>query len=246
MKESSKSIFSVFPELEFVSPDMGNATERSIHSYVIRTNKLHTFQLDAVKNYYPHYGLSYQKGPIDFQEIFHNDHPVVMEIGFGMGTSTSRIAKERPEFNYIGVEVFLNGFTKLLDTVGKEALENVRLMRFDAVRVLSDMIADNSLAGFHIFFPDPWPKKRQQKRRLIQKDFANLLCKKLCSHGYIYCATDWEEYAEQMVDVFAQTKGLHNPYEKFAPSRQWRPTTKYEQRGMNLSYKIKEVWFEKD
>ncbi|MCH3916463.1 MAG: tRNA (guanosine(46)-N7)-methyltransferase TrmB [Spirochaetia bacterium] len=244
MKERPKVVFEDIPELQFVEPEAdGN---RRIHSYVLRTGALHTFQVEAVRKYYSHYCVPYGKQLLDFQEIFGNDRPVIMEIGFGMGQSTARIAKEREQFNYLGVEVFLSGFTKLLATVGDTGIENIRLMRFDAVRILEDMISDGSLAGFHIFFPDPWPKKKHRKRRLIQPDFAALLTRKLRAGGYIYCTTDWQDYADQMLSVFSATKGLHNPYGGFAPTRPWRPTTKYERRGRDLDYEISEVWFEKD
>ena len=163
----------------------------------------------------------------------------------GRGTSTERIARERSEYNYLGIEVFLSGFSKLMDSVGKQGLENVRLMRFDAVQVLNSMIEDGSVAGFHIFFPDPWPKKRQQKRRLIQVPLARLMAQKLQKGGYIYCVTDWEEYAFQMLDVFSQVEDLVNPYGGFAPPREWRPTTKFEQKGLAQDNPINEVWVEK-
>ncbi|MBG0767098.1 MAG: tRNA (guanosine(46)-N7)-methyltransferase TrmB, partial [Spirochaetaceae bacterium] len=163
----------------------------------------------------------------------------------GMGTATSRIAKERSQFNYLGLDVFLSGFTKLLDVVGREQLDNVRLMRFDAVEVLRSMIPDNSVAGFHIFFPDPWPKKRQQKRRLIQEPFASLLASKLVKGGYIYCVTDWEEYAYQMLEVFKKTETLVNPHDGFAPPVPWRDTTRFEEKGLAKAHPINEVWVEK-
>lgn len=247
MKEKASTIYNDIPELEFVeNRKEGEESKREIKSYVLRTTTLHTFQIEAVRKYYSHYGLSYKKGILDYKKTFGNDKPVIIEIGFGMGVSTVRIAKDRDQYNYLGLEVFLNGFAKTLAGVGEGELENVRLMRFDAVQVLNDMIGDNSIAGFHIFFPDPWHKKKHHKRRLIQKPFADLLTKKLKKGGYIYCVTDWEEYAEQMVDVFNDTDGLGNPYDGYAPSRDWRPTTKYETRGVNLDYTINEVWFEKE
>lgn len=246
MKEKASTIYNDIPELEFVQNRTdGEDAKKEVKSYVLRTAPLRTFQIEGVRKYYSHYGLSYQSEKLDYKKVFGNDKPVVIEIGFGMGVSTVRIAKERDMYNYIGIEVFLNGFSKTLTEVGDEKLENVRLMRFDAVQVLNDMIEDGSIAGFHIFFPDPWPKKRHHKRRLIQKPFAVLLTSKLQKGGYIYCVTDWEEYAEQMVDVFNGTEGLMNPYDGYAPSREWRPTTKYETRGVNLDYTINEIWFEK-
>jgi len=245
MREKAQSIYDEYPELAIVEKKDVENKKREVHSFVIRTNKLHTFQLDAVKNYYDHYVIRYKNEKLDFNKIFNNNKPIIIEIGFGTGESTYRIAKERDEFNYIAIEVFLNGFTKLLSVVGNEKIENVRLMRFDAVAVLNDMVKDNSIAGFHIFFPDPWPKKKHHKRRLIQTSFTNLLSKKLKSNGYIYCVTDWQEYADQMLEVLSETDNMQNLYDGFASSREWRPTTKYERRGVKLDYNINEVWFEK-
>ena len=246
MREKAQSIYDEYPELAIVEKKDLNEGKRKVHSFVLRTNKLHTFQLEAVKKYYSHYGVKYSNNKIDFKKLFNNDKPVVIEIGFGTGESTQRIAKVRDQYNYLAIEVFLNGYTKLLSVVGDEKIENVRLMRFDAVSVLTDMIEDNSIAGFHIFFPDPWPKKKHHKRRLIQLPFTTLLSQKLQKGGYVYCVTDWSEYATQMLEVLEDTKDLVNPYDGFAPSREWRPTTKYERRGVKLDYTINEIWFEKE
>lgn len=246
MREKAQSIYDEYPELAIVEKKDLNEDKRKVHSFVLRTNKLHTFQLEAVKKYYSHYGVKYSNNKIDFKKLFNNDKPVVIEIGFGTGESTQRIAKVRDQYNYLAIEVFLNGYTKLLSIVGDEKIENVRLMRFDAVSVLTDMIEDNSIAGFHIFFPDPWPKKKHHKRRLIQLPFTTLLSQKLQKGGYVYCVTDWSEYAAQMLEVLGNTESLINPYDGFAPSREWRPTTKYERRGVKLDYIINEIWFEKE
>ena len=246
MREKAESIYDLYPELAIVEKKSEEEKKREVHSFVIRTNKLHTFQLDAVKNYYEDYAIRYKDEKLDYKKVFNNDKPVIIEIGFGTGESTERIARDRNQFNYIAIEVFLNGFTKLLSVIGNEKLDNVRLMRFDAVAVLNDMIADNSIAGFHIFFPDPWPKKKHHKRRLIHTPFTNLLSKKLVKGGYIYCVTDWQEYADQMLEVLSETNDMKNAYGGFSKSREWRPTTKYERRGVKLDYSINEVWFEKE
>ncbi|MGD1822373.1 MAG: tRNA (guanosine(46)-N7)-methyltransferase TrmB [Pleomorphochaeta sp.] len=246
MREKAQSLYDEYPELAIVEKKDLDNKNREVHSFVIRTNKLHTFQLEAVKNYYDHYVIRYKDEIMDFKKIFNNDKPVIIEIGFGTGESTHRIAKDRSQFNYIAIEVFLNGFTKLLSVIGNENIENVRLMRFDAVAVLNDMIADGSVHGFHIFFPDPWPKKKHHKRRLIQTPFTNLLSKKLKTGGYIYCVTDWQEYAQQMLEVLTETNDMTNSYNGYSDSREWRPTTKYERRGVKLDYNINEVWFEKE
>ncbi len=245
MREKAQSIYDEYPELAIVEKKDLDKTNREVHSFILRTNKLYTFQLEAVRKYYEHYAIRYENKKLDYKAVFNNDKPIIIEIGFGTGESTQRIARDRDNYNYIAIEVFLNGFTKLLSVIGDEQIENVRLMRFDAVAVLNDMIDDESIAGFHIFFPDPWQKKKHNKRRLIQLPFTNLLSKKLVKGGYIYCVTDWQDYADQMLDVLTNTDNMKNIYDGFADSRDWRPTTKYERRGVKLDYQINEVWFEK-
>lgn len=218
---------------------------RSIKSFVLRGSRLATYQLEALERFSDHYVIPFSDTPVSFENLFGNTHPTIVEIGFGMGHSTERIARDRSEYNYLGIEVFLNGFTKLLHAIGTSELEHVRLIRFDAVEVVKSMITNGSVAGFHIFFPDPWPKKKHHKRRLIQPDFVKLLTQKLAEHGYIYCVTDWEAYAEHMLSVFSQEAELQNPYDGYAPSRSWRPQTSFERKGIEKSHPIREVWVEK-
>ena len=244
MREKQTDVFDDIPELGQVEVRAAGE-RREIKSYVLRGSHLHAFQVDALKNFYPTYGIPYKKERLDWKNVFGNDNPVIVEIGFGMGDSTVRIAQDRSQYNYLGLEVFLSGFAKLLHECGTRPLPNVRLMRFDAVQVLNDMVADSSVAGFHIFFPDPWPKKKHHKRRLVQQPLAELMYAKLAPGGYIYCVTDWKEYAEQMLEVFEAVPGLKNPYGGFAPPRPWRPTTKFEQKGLAKDYEISEVWVEK-
>ena len=246
LTEEEKGIFDLFPELARVERRQENGY-REIKSFVLRGQKLKDFQIKALKEHFRDYAIVYnQDKPLDCEAIFGNRNPVIMEIGFGMGESTLKIAKENPDKNYIGIEVFLYGFSKLLANASKENLTNLRLMRFDAVQVLQDMVPDNSVDGFHVFFPDPWPKKRHHKKRLIQVPFATLLASKLKKGGYIYCVTDWEEYADQMLEVFSQVEMLSNPYNGFAPSVPWRPETGFERKGLEKDYKINEVWVVKD
>lgn len=241
MREKQDTIFADIPELRFVERDDAH----SIKSFVLRASPLKSFQVEAVRAYYHQYVVPYSGQVTDFGAIFPNTKPLIIEIGFGMGVATHLIARDRPQYNYLGIEVFLSGFTKLLDKIGKEGLSNVRVMRFDAVAVLSEMVGDGTVAGFHIFFPDPWPKKRQHKRRLIQHGFAALLAQKLAPGGYIYAVTDWEEYAHQMVEVFDSVDGLFNPHGGFAPPVSWRPETRFEQKGREKEHSINEVWVEK-
>lgn len=245
LTEEEKSIFDLYPELARVERRQSNGW-REIKSFVLRGQKLKDYQIQALKDHYHDFAIPYSEGgKLDFQKVFGNNNPVVIEIGFGMGESTLKIAKANPDTNYIGIEVFLYGFSKLLANASKEGLKNLKVMRFDAVQVLQDMVSDNSVDGFHVFFPDPWPKKRHHKKRLIQVPFATLLASKLKKGGYIYCVTDWEEYAKQMLEVFDQVKSLENPYGGFAPERPWRPETGFERKGLEKDYVINEVWVEK-
>lgn len=268
--ESAKAleeVFELIPELRMVEHRDENSW-REIKSYVLRGQRLKQYQIDALKTYFYDYAIVHSFEKLDFYRVFGNDNPVVIEIGFGMGESTARIARENPNINYLGIEVFLYGFSKLLATIAKENLTNLRIMRYDAVQVLEDMIEDDSVSGFHIFFPDPWPKKRHHKKRLVQLPFTTLLAQKLKKGGYIYCVTDWEDYANQMLSVLEATPGMVNPYAGecagfdslsdsnaphdkfvpragFAPPRPWRPETSFERKGLDKSYTINEVWVEK-
>ena len=239
-----EELYSLIPELKYVEHRDEKAW-REIKSYVLRGQRLKQFQIDALKEHFYDYAVVHSFEKLDFASLFGNDNPVVIEIGFGMGDTTARIARENPNINYLGIEVFLYGFSKLLATIANEGLTNLRIMRYDAVQVLEDMIADGSVSGFHIFFPDPWPKKRHHKKRLVQLPFTTLLAQKLKKGGYIYCVTDWEDYAKQMLSVLESTVGMVNPYDGFAPSRSWRPETHFERKGFDKSYTINEVWVEK-
>ena len=219
--------------------------ERQIKSYVLRNNVLSDKERETVLRYFPKYGMCFEDAFIDYGRLFGNDRPVIVEIGFGMGDSTREIAIRRPEYNYIGIEVFLQGFVRLLKGLGDDGLDNVRIIRFNAVDVITHMIAESSVAGFHIFFPDPWPKKKHHKRRLMSVDFMRLLASRLEDGGYIYMVTDWEEYAEETLKKAREVESLSNPFYSFAPPVAWRPVTKFEQKGMEKEYTINEIWLEK-
>ena len=163
-----------------------------------------------------------------------------------MGHATAQIAQDNPNMNYIGSEVHVPGVGRLLGEIKKRQLKNLYLIEYDALEILETMIPDNSLAGFHIFFPDPWPKKKHHKRRLLQRPRTDLLVSKLSPGGYIYFATDWEEYALSAVEELSCTEGIHNKYEKFAPHQEWRPRTKFEQKGLDAGREIFELVFVKD
>lgn len=219
--------------------------ERQIKSYVLRNNVLDDKDKEIVERYFPTNGLFFEDKPFDSSKAFGNDNPFVIEIGFGMGTSTLQMALIKPENNYLGLEVYLKGFVKLLSGLGENHIDNVKIMRFNAVDVLEHMIPDGTVAGFHIFFPDPWPKKKHHKRRLMNAEFLHLLATKLKKGGYIYMVTDWEEYAEEVLEISKNEELLVNPFYSFAPPVAWRPITKFEQKGMDKEYTINEIWLER-
>lgn len=219
--------------------------ERQIKSYVLRNNILDDKDKAIVEKYFPSNGLFFEDKPLNSKTVFGNNNPLVIEIGFGMGDSTLQMALIKPENNYLGLEVYLKGFVKLLSGLGENNIDNVKIMRFNAVDVLEHMIPDGSVSGFHIFFPDPWPKKKHHKRRLMNPDFLHLLATKLKRGGYIYMVTDWEEYAEEVLELGINENLLINPFYGFAPPVAWRPITKFEQKGMDKEYTINEIWFER-
>ncbi len=220
-------------------------SKRDIKSFVLRQGRLKKSQMEALTLYSDDYVVPFKEEKLNFKDLFGNDNPVIIEIGFGMGSATFQIAQERGELNFLGIEVFLTGFAKLLNRIGQRGLKNIKVMRFDAVEVLEKMIEENSVAGFHIFFPDPWPKKRHHKRRLIQAPFVELLTHKLKEGGYIYAVTDWQEYGEQILEVMGENSSLVNPSNGFAQRQKWRPVTSFERKGVAQGHQIYEVWVEK-
>ena len=191
------------------------------------------------------YGIAYAPGALDFAQAFGRSAPTILEIGFGMGETTAQIAQAHPENNYLGIEVHTPGVGGLLKLIVENGLGNLRLVQHDAVEVLGHMIAPASLAGAHIFFPDPWPKKRHHKRRLIQPGFVSLLASRLAPGAYLHAATDWQEYAEQILAVFGADAGLANAAPGFAPRPDYRPLTKFETRGLKLGHGVWDVIFRK-
>ncbi|WP_246157107.1 tRNA (guanosine(46)-N7)-methyltransferase TrmB [Oceanispirochaeta crateris] len=190
------------------------------------------------------YSYPYQESLLDFDQPSDKKKRIV-EIGFGMGDATYRIALENPDIDYIGIEVYKPGIGKLLDRIEKESIKNLMIIEHDAVEVLENMMNKDSVDGFHIFFPDPWPKKKHHKRRIIQKEFVELLIDKLNPGGYVYAVTDWENYAEHILEVFENQKMLKNEYEGYAEPQEWRPFTKFERKGKAKSHKIYELLYKK-
>jgi tRNA (guanine-N7-)-methyltransferase len=218
---------------------------RGIRSYVLRTGRTTTGQAKAIETLGPKYLVPYQAQPVDLAALFGRGAPTILEIGFGMGEATAHIAGLMPEKNFICCEVHTPGVGALLKRVGDQGLTNIRIMQHDAVEVLDHMLAPDALAGVHIFFPDPWHKARHNKRRLVQPPFVAKLLARLQSGGYIHCATDWEPYAQQMLEVLSAEPALRNTAERFAPRPGYRPLTKFENRGIRLGHGVWDVVFTK-
>ena len=191
----------------------------------------------------PEFGIPFSSSPIDLDRIFGRSAPKVLEIGFGMGETTATLAAQHPGNDYLGIEVHTPGVGSLLKRIAELNLANVRIIQHDAVEVLQNMIAPATFDAVHIFFPDPWPKKRHHKRRLIQPPLISMLCEKLKPGGYIYAATDWQEYAEQILTVMSAEPRLANTAHNYAPRPDYRPQTKFETRGLKLGHGVWDVIF---
>jgi tRNA (guanine-N7-)-methyltransferase len=216
---------------------------RAIRSFVLRQGRLTPAQQRAVETLLPVYGVSYAAESLDLEHAFGRQAPKILEIGFGMGAATAQIAAANPDKDYLGIEVHTPGVGNLLKLMEEQELTNLRVIQHDAVEVLRHMIADASLDGVHIFFPDPWPKKRHHKRRLLQAEFVALLCSKLKPGGYLHFATDWEEYAQWTLEVLRAEPKLVNTVADYAPRPEYRPLTKFEQRGLNLGHGVWDLIF---
>jgi tRNA (guanine-N7-)-methyltransferase len=212
---------------------------------VTRAGRLSTAQERALGDLGPKFMIPYVKAPLDFEAAFGRKAPVILEIGFGMGDTTAFIAKNAPEQDFIGVEVHTPGVGSLLKLIGEQELGNLRVIQHDAVEVLDHMIPANSLAGVHIYFPDPWHKARHNKRRLIQAPFVKKLVDHLAPGGYLHCATDWEDYAVQMLEVLGAEPGLQNTAQGYAEKPAYRPLTKFENRGLKLGHGVWDLVFTK-
>jgi tRNA (guanine-N7-)-methyltransferase len=221
------------------------ARGRPVRSFVLRAGRMGSGQLRAMQQLGPTYLLPFQPQPADWSRHFGREAPRVLEIGFGMGQATAEIAAAHPELDFIGVEVHQPGVGALLREIGARGLCNLRLVRHDAVEVLQQMVAPASLAGVHIFFPDPWHKKRHHKRRLIQPAFVELVASRLAPGGWLHCATDWEDYAQQMLQVLGDCPALHNTAPGYAPRPTMRPLTKFEARGLRLGHGVWDLLFER-
>ena len=212
---------------------------------MLRQGRYSQAQARAHETLMPQFGIAYQPQPLDFAAAFGRDAPTVLEIGFGMGETSAAIAKLVPDKNFIGVEVHTPGVGSLLRYCQIDNLHNIRIIQHDAVEVLNNMIPDASLHGLHIYFPDPWPKLRHQKRRLIQPAFVKLLVSKLAPNGYLHLATDWENYAEQMLAVLQAETGLFNTADGYALRPAWRSESNFERKGINKGHSVRDLLFVK-
>jgi tRNA (guanine-N7-)-methyltransferase len=237
---------------------------RPIKTYVKRSGRITDSQYRDYTVLGDLWCVPYKQEPLDFAALFGNGNPVVCEIGFGMGKATAQIALDNPQINYLGIEVYKNGVGRLLGDIQRLHLRNLYLIEWDALDVLADQIPDGSIAGFHIFFPDPWPKTKHHKRRLMQRPNTDLLAQKLVPPapilpdnsvgtnnysslpGYLYFVTDWEPYAASAKEQLDATPALRNKYDGFAPPQLWRPETKFEAKGKQEEREIHELVYERD
>ena len=226
-------------------PSEPAADRPRIRSYVVRPGRMGPGQAKALDTLAPRFVLPLAGPPGAFAAAFGRTAPLVLEIGFGMGAATAQIAAAQPETDFLGVEVHPPGVGALLKLIGDNALANVRIVQGDAVEVLEQMIEPASLAGIHVFFPDPWHKKRHQKRRLIQPAFVRLLASRLTAGGVLHCATDWHDYAEQMLAVLGAEPALANRHAGFAERPAARPLTKFENRGLLRGHGVWDLVFER-
>jgi tRNA (guanine-N7-)-methyltransferase len=217
----------------------------TVRSYVRRGGRMGSGQQRALRELAPRFALPFSEQPLDWVTVFGRDAPRVLEIGFGMGDATAAIAAASPTIDVIGVEVHPPGVGALLQQIETRALRNLRIVQHDAVAVLTHMLAPCSLAGAMVFFPDPWPKKRHHKRRLIQPALVSLLASRLASGATLHLATDWEPYAQQMLEVLSAEPTLTNTAPGFAARPAYRPLTKFERRGDRLGHTSRDLVFRK-
>ena len=218
---------------------------RPIRSFVLRQGRVTNAQRRAREELLNVYGVPFVRAPLDLDRLFGRAAPQILEIGFGMGETTAAIAREHPEHDYLGIEVHTPGVGSLLKRIADLHLENVRIVQHDAVEVLEHMIAPAVLAGVHLFFPDPWPKKRHHKRRLVQPPFVALLASRMKPGATVHACTDWEEYAQQMLQVLSADRALENTAVGYAERLESRPETKFERRGLDLGHRVWDLIFRK-
>lgn len=222
---------------------MDTPPRKPVRSFVLRAGRLGPGQQRALAELGPRFVLPYAAQPLDSAAVFGRHAPLLLEIGFGMGDATAQVAAALPDHDLIGVEVHKPGVGALLKRIGEAGLGNVRIVEHDAVEVLQQMIPPASLAGLHLWFPDPWHKKRHHKRRIVQPAFVALVVSRLAPGGYLHCATDWQHYAEQMLEVLSAAPGLVNTAAAYSERPAWRPQTKFEARGLRLGHGVWDLVF---
>ncbi len=231
-------------QTEQVQDDTEDLSQRRIRSFVLRQGRLTKGQARALETGFPQFGVNYAPEQLDLDALFNRaDSKKILEIGFGMGETTAKIAQVLPNCDFLAAEVHTPGVGALLKLIQENELNNIRVIQHDVVEVLHRMIADASLDGVHIFFPDPWHKKRHHKRRLIQAEFVQLLCTKLKAGGYLHVATDWQEYAEWVLEVLNAETQLENTAKDYAVKPSYRPLTKFENRGLKLGHGVWDMVF---
>jgi len=223
------------------------AGRRPVRSFVLRGGRLTEGQKRALEEFWPRFGIEKGESPLDFKTLFGNDAPVIMEIGFGNGDATWQMAQAHPAENYMGVEVHQPGVGHLLLKMKQHGITNIRIANDDAVEFLCERVPTESLAGVRIYFPDPWPKKRHHKRRLIQPSLIELLASRMRPGALLHLATDWEPYAQHMLEVMGSSDGFVNlsPSGDFCDQPEWRPETKYERRGEGLGHRVRDLLFKR-
>lgn len=220
--------------------------QRRIRSFVLRQGRLTKGQERALQTAWPTFGIEYTDQALNVSQAFgRTESKKILEIGFGMGDATAKIAQTLPDCDFLAVEVHTPGVGSLLKLMQEGDIQNIRIIQHDAVEVLQNMLADASLDGVHIFFPDPWHKKRHHKRRLIQAEFVQLLCAKLKAGAYIHVATDWQEYAEWVLEVLQGESQLQNTASDYAEKPSYRPLTKFENRGLKLGHGVWDLVFKR-
>ena len=223
--------------------DTTNPINRHIRSFVLRQGRVSPAQQRSLDTLMPRYGIPYAAQSLDLDNAFGRSAPKILEIGFGMGEPTAKIALAHPQNDYLALEVHPPGVGSLLKQIDAQDIQNIRIIQHDAVEVLRDMVNDATLDGVHIFFPDPWHKARHNKRRLIQTPFIAQLVQKIKPGGYIHVATDWQDYAEQVLAVLSAEPLLQNTAVDYAEKPAYRPLTKFENRGLKLGHGVWDLVF---
>ena len=225
------------------TPGAAPTRPRPVRSFVLRQGRISPAQQRALDELLPRFGVAFAPAQLEFDRLFNRHAPTIVEIGFGMGETTAAIALARPGDDFLGIEMHSPGVGRLLNQVAELGLANVRVIRHDAVDVVAAMIPPASLSGSHVFFPDPWPKKRHHKRRLLRPAFVHELALRLTADGYLHVATDWDEYAQEILAALTAEPLLANTAPGFAPRPRYRPMTKFEARGLKLGHAVRDLIF---